>query len=200
MGNTATGGSCFIGLDSWKPEANNDTITPYNGWSKGIYYGNKEDALGLEQALVIADIDPLMMSLGKPRPQALPVPMRLVAYLPVLEFTQALKSEDNKKKIETYRKALSEIDTIKVYDIANPNTSNMKKLKDSLYEMFSLHRDIDTPCKKRIKHWENHWASSPIFGIPPVFTDWIGVQLESIDTFSSRCDEEKTDVWFDKKE
>ncbi|MDR8016529.1 CHC2 zinc finger domain-containing protein [Ectopseudomonas guguanensis] len=84
------GGSCFIGRESWK--TGDDAIgyiasmTPYHGWSKGIYYNSKNDPLSFDdQALVVADIDPCNMLEGKPRPQMLPVPLQLVAYLPVVE-------------------------------------------------------------------------------------------------------------------
>lgn len=90
-GSGLKGGSCFIGRESWKGIDTNagyiSSITPYHGWSKGIYYSSKEDPLSeRDQALVVADIDPVHMSEGKPRPQLLPVPLQLVAYLPIAEI------------------------------------------------------------------------------------------------------------------
>lgn len=90
VGSGLKGGSCFIGRESWKTGSGShgyiDTITPYHGWSKGIYYNSKHDPLSeIDQALVIADIDPHNMLEGKPRPQMLPVPLQLVAYLPIVE-------------------------------------------------------------------------------------------------------------------
>jgi hypothetical protein len=82
------GGSCFVGSSSWDRAAKTNSLvdTPYGGWSRGIYYGKGDDALGdEEQALVIADVDPVYMNEGKPRPQALPKPLRLVAHLPLIE-------------------------------------------------------------------------------------------------------------------
>lgn len=89
-GKTLVGGSCFIGQGSWKSEETNlgyiTKITPYHGWSKGIYYNNRDDALSkTDQALVIADIDPHNMLGGKPRAQTMPEPLQLVAYLPLVE-------------------------------------------------------------------------------------------------------------------
>ena len=89
-GHGLKGGSCFIGRESWKGIDGNtgyiSSITPYHGWSKGIYYNSKEDPLNeCDQAIVIADIDPIHMIEGKPRPQLLPVPLQLVAYLPIAE-------------------------------------------------------------------------------------------------------------------
>lgn len=84
------GGSCFMGRESWKNGTNTagmiSSATPYHGWSKGIYYNNPKDPLSeCDQAMVIADIDPFNMLEGKPRPQMLPVPLQLVAYLPIVE-------------------------------------------------------------------------------------------------------------------
>lgn len=89
-GKTLVGGSCFIGRGSWKAEETApgylSKITPYHGWSKGIYYNNRDDALSSkDQALVIADIDPHNMMEGKPRPQTMPSPLQLVAYIPIIE-------------------------------------------------------------------------------------------------------------------
>ena len=89
-GKTLVGGSCFIGQGSWKSEENNlgyiTKVTPYHGWSKGVYYNNRGDALSkTDQALVIADIDPHNMLGGKPRAQTMPEPLQLVAYLPLVE-------------------------------------------------------------------------------------------------------------------
>lgn len=79
-----------MGRESWKNGTNAvgmiSAATPYHGWSKGIYYNNPKDPLSeCDQAMVIADIDPFNMLEGKPRPQMLPVPLQLVAYLPIVE-------------------------------------------------------------------------------------------------------------------
>lgn len=86
------GGSCFIGITSTsKPHPTIpgmiETMTPYHGWQKGILTGRTSGALSEEdQALVIADIDPVHVVTGKPRPQLLPEPLSLVAYLPIVEL------------------------------------------------------------------------------------------------------------------
>lgn len=84
------GGSCFIGHESSSIDDEHPgmvgPITPYHGWSKGIYCGKSRDPLGKkDQALVVADLNPVHVVEGKPRPQLLPLPMRLIAYLPVVE-------------------------------------------------------------------------------------------------------------------
>ncbi len=100
IGGGLVGGSCFIGRGSWKSVHSVpgylSSLTPYHGWSKGIYYNNRSDALSeRDQAVVIADIDPYNMLEGKPRPQTMPVPLQLVAYLPVVEHVDWHKTESN---------------------------------------------------------------------------------------------------------
>jgi hypothetical protein len=71
-------------------------ITPYHGWSKGIYYNNRDDALSKnDQALVIADVDPHNMLEGKPRAQTMPSPLQLVAYLPLVESIDWERTQSN---------------------------------------------------------------------------------------------------------
>lgn len=96
------GGSCFIGIDSvTNSHATSpgfiENLTPYHGWCKGILSSAADGALSKsDQALVVADIDPVHVVSGKPRPQLLPVPMALVAYLPVVEL---LDSDRNKNRV-----------------------------------------------------------------------------------------------------
>ena len=86
------GGSCFIGIDSaTKPHGSSvgfiETLTPYHGWRKGILTARTDGALsGSDQALVVVDLDPVHVVTAKPRPQLLPEPMALVAYLPIVEL------------------------------------------------------------------------------------------------------------------
>ncbi|WP_156004284.1 hypothetical protein [Thiomonas sp. FB-6] len=100
IGGNLVGGSCFIGRGSWKSAHSApgylSSLTPYHGWSKGIYYNNPSDALSeLDQAVVIADIDPYNMLEGRPRPQTMPVPLQLVAYLPLVEHVDWQRTESN---------------------------------------------------------------------------------------------------------
>lgn len=95
LGDEFKGGSCFIGADSTAllkvVPGLIDRLTPYHGWSKGIYLGRAGDALSAsDQALVVADLDPVHVVGGKPRPQFLPHPLRLVAYLPIVEQLDAV--------------------------------------------------------------------------------------------------------------
>ncbi|WOB74639.1 CHC2 zinc finger domain-containing protein [Achromobacter xylosoxidans] len=98
IGGDLVGGSCFIGRGSWKSAHSEpgyvSSLTPYHGWSKGIYYNDRGDALsGRDQAMVIADIDPYNMLEGKPRPQTMPVPLQLVSYLPIVEHVDWQETE-----------------------------------------------------------------------------------------------------------
>lgn len=86
----SVGGSCFIGIDSVThspdPAGIVHFLTPYHGWLKGILQNNGTGALSkADQALVVVDLDPVHVVSGKPRPQLLPEPMSLVAYLPIVE-------------------------------------------------------------------------------------------------------------------
>lgn len=95
----SAGGSCFIGINSvnraHESPAIVGSLTPYHGWQKGILMANSEGALSKDdQALVVVDIDPVHVVSGKPRPQLLPEPMSLVAYLPVVEIFDKHKNAD----------------------------------------------------------------------------------------------------------
>ncbi len=96
----SVGGSCFIGIDSVssiKPEHAGIVrlLTPYHGWSKGILQPDCKGALSAaDQALVVVDLDPVHVVSGKPRPQLLPEPMSLVAYLPVVEVVDKAENAD----------------------------------------------------------------------------------------------------------
>ncbi|MFG3450222.1 CHC2 zinc finger domain-containing protein [Stenotrophomonas sp. NPDC047960] len=86
----ASGESCFIGIDSVTRSHSTagavKLLTPYHGWHTGILQPDCKGALSnKDQALVVVDIDPVHVVSGKPRPQLLPEPMALVAYLPVVE-------------------------------------------------------------------------------------------------------------------
>ena len=103
------GGSCFIGIDAAvAPHAETagciETLTPYHGWRKGILTGRLDGPLsGSDQALVVVDIDPVHVVTGRPRPQLLPEPMSLVAYLPVVELMDSgVNSNSVYSSIEGY--------------------------------------------------------------------------------------------------
>jgi DNA primase catalytic core len=186
----STGGSCFIGLDSWHGKGKKPFVTPYNGWSKGIYYGNENDTLGKEQSLVVVDIDPLMMSLGSPRPQALPVPMKLVAHLPIIEIPQMLASHSDLTKDKkysdsillgkAYKKALESFKTLdkkfKPDEIINPSDENLKDVIINIRSMFAQHEHVSKSCEQRIDYWMKNWEKHSQARMPAL-TDWIAVHI-----------------------
>lgn len=93
----SVGGSCFIGCDSvQKPKEHPGIVrllTPYHGWQHGILQPSCQGALSeADQALVVVDLDPVHLVSGKPRPQLLPEPVSMVAYLPIVEV---LRKEAN---------------------------------------------------------------------------------------------------------
>ena len=94
----SVGGSCFIGCESVQklPKEHPGIVrllTPYHGWHHGILQPTGQGALSeADQALVVIDLDPVHMVSGKPRPQLLPEPMSLVAYLPIVEV---VRKEEN---------------------------------------------------------------------------------------------------------
>ena len=96
----SVGGSCFIGIDSVSSVKHEHAgivrlLTPYHGWSKGILQPDCKGPLSVaDQALVVVDLDPVHVVSGKPRPQLLPEPMSLVAYLPVVEVIDKVKNAD----------------------------------------------------------------------------------------------------------
>ncbi|MGJ7606275.1 CHC2 zinc finger domain-containing protein [Variovorax sp. LT1R20] len=87
----SVGGSCFIGCDSVHklPKEHAGIVrllTPYHGWHHGILQPSCQGALSeTDQALVVVDLDPVHLVSGKPRPQLLPEPVSMVAYLPIVE-------------------------------------------------------------------------------------------------------------------
>jgi DNA primase catalytic core len=98
------GGSCFIGADSVTKVGESAGIvrllTPYHGWSKGILQPDCKGSLSEDdQALVVVDIDPVNVVSGKPRPQLLPEPMSLVAYLPIVEVINKEQNSTHLAKV-----------------------------------------------------------------------------------------------------
>ncbi|WJG24158.1 CHC2 zinc finger domain-containing protein [Vibrio furnissii] len=176
-GKDSTGGSCFIGLDSWIGDKKKPFITPYSGWSKGIYYGDKTDTLQKEQSFVVVDIDPKMMSLGSPRPQALPVPMKLVAHVPVIELQAG---EESKLKHLTSVVGLLE-GFYKSHKDTIVNPDEASDLIKTLEDWFELVCDGDqkSSLSSRISEWKKSWRVNPQVGTAAL-TDWIAVEIPTL--------------------
>lgn len=197
-GGDLLGGSCFIGRESWR---NGDAsagyisaITPYHGWSKGIYYNSKHDPLGpKDQALVIADIDPHNMLEGKPRPQMLPVPLQLVAYLPITELVDSTTLDQ--KLCEAIGIDISKFcgheagedlpGRLKEYNEFWRQVGD-RRLTDNkmLFSKFSEHFADPRTVKNRAESYWNNQQQQPfnaagLQGLTssPAFYDWLDIDL-----------------------
>lgn len=171
---SSVGGSCFIGRNSWNKSKKSpiiDTITPYAGWSKGIYYNQSSDALGeSEQAIVIADIDPSFMQEGRPRPQALAIPLQLVAYLPIVETDDTDTTSFN----HTIEPVIANITKKSLLGrIVHPNDADFIALNKVLNEQ--LKKNHNPSFSERFNHWTKYWRVNPFAGTPPAIVDWIRI-------------------------
>lgn len=183
-GKHGVGGSCFIGRASWHHGDFGSCMlppTPYHGWSHGILYSGKDDPLSeKEQALLIADIDPVHMAEGKPRPQSLSNPLQLVAYLPIIESL-----ENSTKDLPFANRAeLSEIlETIarKIAIAGVPTSSQLHHTQTGLANELDKLADMCADGKSlrsRTEAWRNDSNEQPYFGsAPPALVDWIPVDL-----------------------
>lgn len=196
-GHGLSGGSCIIGRKSWDHKIGesvgmHDHVTPYGGWSRGIYYNRPEDALGAEeQAMVIADIDPLYMLEGKPRPQVLPVPLQLVAHLPILE-TVDIKAliEHTSKWTGTDLKACSvplnlphltaRHKVAKLADVLGEKKELAISEASALGLLFSGGKKDDV-FARRLEHWKRYHRDAPSVMPSPAIVDWIWVDQTPAD-------------------
>ncbi|HEX8606913.1 MAG TPA: hypothetical protein VF774_30005, partial [Pseudoduganella sp.] len=209
------GGSCIIAKSSWSATRDEPghllSATPYSGWSRGIYYNRPEDALTKkEQAIVIADIDPIYMNEGKPRPQALPVPVQLVAHLPVVEMVDLQKLKDayssenggfpsmKSSSPEALKKttgivALNEVagsfakiskylSEVTSATLVDPNQTLIGQEK-LIYEAGKMASFFSEPSgwTARLECWNRNWRAMPFFGYPPTLIDWLPVDLSPSD-------------------
>lgn len=141
----ASGNSCFIGIDSVsRSPLSTGTVkllTPYHGWLTGILQPDCKGALsGKDQALVVVDIDPVHVVSGKPRPQLLPEPMALVAYLPIVEVVD--KEQNDKALAE----ALVHADKRHAKAPDDATAAEVAKVEDLL--KCSLFTSTDSPPTK----------------------------------------------------
>ena len=206
------GGSCFIGKSSWNGSSDTpgmiSLITPYSGWSRGVYYNKPSDALGRqEQALVIADLDPVYMNEGKPRPQTLPVPISLVAHLPIVESAnlEQLRASFSVANGAPSRGA-SSLESKWRAPLGLHDHAEIVQTVSSLHELLSSHSPSQvldpsatipgttqsvvsaaeqlnnffsdkTAWSSRLGCWRKNWRELPYYGIPPTLLDWLHVDL-----------------------
>ena len=208
------GGSCVIAKSSWSTarEAPGHLLaaTPYSGWSRGIYYNRSEDVLTRkEQAVVIVDIDPIYMNEGKPRPQALPMPVQLVAHLPVVEMldetrlveaytpenggfipvstsprspAKAMKIQEAKAVANAFQQVsafLNKVDPASLVD-SRSVLPNGSELFDEAKAMADFFSE-PSGWSSRLECWSRNWREMPFYGPPPTLIDWLPVDLSPIE-------------------
>jgi len=195
VGKGLAGGSCVIGRDSWKSAENAigyvQSSTPYHGWSKGIYYSSSQDPLSKDdQALVIVDIDPHNMLEGKPRPQMLPPPLQLVAYLPLVETADLQALTNNLYQSLPVPTDLVGKEKIKARRLAEKSEfwaaishANTEFGVGGFAEVSGFFSDADSVRSRSQCYWDNGGmqpsASASSKGVfsSPAFYDWLDVDL-----------------------
>ncbi|MGJ0491174.1 CHC2 zinc finger domain-containing protein [Methylobacter sp.] len=195
-GKTIVGGSCFIGRGSWKSEENEigyiSMVTPYHGWSKGIYYNSKADALSRhDQAVVVADIDPYNMLEGKPRAQTMPSPLQLVAYLPLIETVDWACTEANLLQalsLPKPRSGIAPVEKVKTRaqdeekfwnSVREANTKPDKSSLNALWEKFPDPGELISRTRAYMDNGYMQPTSIHSSGMfeTPAYYDWIDVSL-----------------------
>jgi len=211
LGKKGIGNSCFIGHDCWdrsdRPrEQGMPSLSPYHGLLPGIFrpHDRHRGWLGEnEQAMVIADVDPLHAVEGKPRPESLTAPLALVAHLPVVEsweltepplhtegvtacmcsrFARRDPSGDGFQlgKLLDYFRSVAGDRRVTTASDRNPDV-----LAGLLHELARLagHRNPDWLSLRAKAYVENH-LQDPLPWPPPVALDWICVDLGAPGDFS----------------
>ncbi len=195
-GGSLRGESCVIGHDGWGREAQDERGMPkrgpYHGVSPGIFDPKdlpNHGKLGMkEQALVIADIDPVYSIEGKPRPQMLPPPLELVAHLPVIESWISDRDAycvcDNVKnrtsEIESVVRLL--LDTLEKEGVISNSAVHRepKKLVDVLKKLADLVGKKDGEghwLHRRAEAYQSEHAATPSPWPPPCAVDWLWVDV-----------------------
>ncbi|RYD82971.1 MAG: hypothetical protein EOP84_08595 [Verrucomicrobiaceae bacterium] len=194
-GRYGCGESCIIGHDGWGKEgkagAGMPGPGPYHGALPGIYHPEHFNSGRLgkkEQALVIADIDPVYSPEGKPRPQMLPPPLSLVAHLPIIESSVPRKGdEDCRCQQRTERTAkIREFASDLLESFANQsrlNTGEDQSPQDLAAAIEKLEGFVRTSeeygdqqsgwLKERRNAYLHEHAASPRQWPPPVALDWL---------------------------
>jgi hypothetical protein len=199
--NYGCGRSCFIGHDGWDHDVNHDPgipeAGPYHGVQPGIYrpYLPERGWLGQrEQAMVIADIDPVYSFEGKPRPQMLLPPLQLVAHLPLIESRKprsAHEVEDHwcrclRTSPQTKGNALfTQFHTMFLHaDARGLENTISDTAPTELAEFLDVLASLGEPrgwLRKRKDAYLAGHSANPQYWPPPVAVDWLWVDLEMDD-------------------
>jgi hypothetical protein len=161
----------------------------------GIYTQTSEDRgwlSGTEQALVIADIDPILSCGGDPSPESLGSSLTLVAHLPIIESLQVDLdkktngcrcswehndlSQDFDALMQSMGERLSAVSGHTSIDDHQPEILEAELLK--LANMARLRESDSDWLKKRANAYRNHHAGDPVRWPPPVALDWLCIELD----------------------
>jgi len=198
LGRHSIGNSCFIGNDCWdRTDRDSDrgmpSLSPYHGEIPGIFhqYSHNRGWLGRkEQALVVADVDPLHAVEGRPRTQSLPPPLELVAHIPIIESWRSRRDQDPHP---TETGCLC-----REYEAFSPKDDFFHQLLDRLQAGLRSTADDPEPAKLtqslrqlaelaghdrrgwlslRADAYEERHRDDPVLWPPPVALDWLWVDL-----------------------
>ncbi|MCH9649578.1 MAG: toprim domain-containing protein [Deltaproteobacteria bacterium] len=203
IGKEGIGNSCFIGHGCWDIEASKvpksvSSQNPYHGLTPGIFRQHEEGRGSLgskEQALVIADVDPLHSITGQPRPQSQPPALELVAHLPIIESWkkryQPSAGNRDRASCTCGRMESAELDNSKGFkikdlverleqlkDISSIKDNDPGKLAEVLRSL--AHRAGHQNggwLQKRADAYEKNHLQHPVPWPPPVAIDWLWVDL-----------------------
>jgi len=200
-GRFGCGQSCIVGHDSWGREGGKASGMPgpgpYHGSMPGIYRPDQFNSGRLgkrEQALVIADIDPVYSPEGKPRPQMLPPPLSLVAHLPIIESLVERpgakgcrcerQTEDRSAKVRHFAEDLLEklasVAGNTANDPAPQETANLlEKLEELVRTSEEAAGEQSGWLGQRREAYKREHLASPRQWPPPVAMDWLYVDLGS---------------------
>ncbi|MDB5341310.1 MAG: primase [Planctomycetaceae bacterium] len=210
------GQSCIIGHNCWDNEKDDSVpgipnASPYHGVVPGLYRPRREDRgwLGqFEQAMVIADIDPMYQAEGKPRPQNLLPPLRLVAHLPILEVGSGQHRKLKHPDVFKLLRHKSQL-TSMVYSKLNANQATCRKtvvghiiaeisqvlsssssradtvrdhdpaaIADCLEMMAYAIPENEYWLQQRSRAYKHEHASNPQRWPPPTLLDWLYVDID----------------------
>jgi len=182
------GESCFIGYGGWWKDKIDETgfptYGPYHGVKPGLFdpFGKNRGLLEKsEQAVIIADIDPVYAIEGNPRPQMLPCPLSVVAHLPIIETVEKetqccsckRKMGEKGRIIDSMRQILEITKKQKNGEYFKAAVNEMGAALKSLAELWP--EDRAYWLRERSKAFSDSHAVDPVFGVLPAAIDWIWV-------------------------
>ena len=187
------GESCFVGHDGWRRGTNEEIYPgtePYHGVTPGIFRLNKGQLGQKEQALVIADIDPVYTFGGRPHPQMLLKPLNLVAHLPIFESWQPNADHDF-AKCRCKNGSYNHVAVAFAPDLLNALKQGVKKgwkqtgddtdpqtLFNALQQLAGLSDHGNTMwLRRRSEAYPKGHLSDPVAWPPAVALDWLWVDV-----------------------